>query len=72
MLNEAFLFLMNAHNVDVIFQQDDASIHTAQATKKEIQDSNVSAVNWPAGSSNLKSTGDIWRVMTRHMLQGGR
>ena len=41
------------HGQDFIFQQDNASIHTAKVTKAWFEDKNVTVLDWPAKTPDL-------------------
>lgn len=54
---------------EIIFQQDNASIHSARYTMNFLQERNIPVLDWPACSHDLKPIENLWAV-TR--LQGGR
>lgn len=72
MLSQDFLPFINAQNMDFTFQQDNASIHTVQATKKLICDNNVNVMDWSARSRNPNPIENVWEMMKHYVHQGRR
>jgi transposase len=48
---------------DIIYQQDNASIHTAKATEKWFKDMAITVMEWPPNSPNMNPIEHIWRAL---------
>ena len=46
-----------------IFQQDNATCHTSRLVKQLFNDENVTEMNWPAQSPDLRTCGIILKVL---------
>lgn len=51
----------------VIFQQDGASCHTAQSTKKWFQRQKLTVLPWPANSPDLSPIESLWGIMKKRL-----
>ena len=60
------------HGQGVIFQQDNASIHTAEVTKAWFEDKNVTLLDWPAKAPDLNPIENLWGFLSRHVYIQGR
>lgn len=47
----------------LIFQQDNAPIHTAKIVTKWFEEKNIETINWPANSPDLNPIENIWRLL---------
>lgn len=60
------------HGTDFIFQQDNASIHTANVTKTWFHESNIEVLEWPAKSPDLNPIENLWAILARDIYDHGR
>lgn len=52
-------------NLPLIFQQDNAAVHTARIVKKFFSDNNVDVLNWPARSPDMNIIENCWGLLAR-------
>ena len=54
-----------------LFQQDRASIHTAQFTTQFLTEQQVPVMDWPTRSPDLNPLENLWAAMARLMRRTG-
>lgn len=57
---------------NMIFQQDNASCHTALFTKNFLKDKNIPTLDWPACSPDLNPIENVWGLLSQKVFKHGR
>lgn len=59
-------------NENLIFQQDNASIHVSKQTKAWFAENNVPVMDWPACSPDLNPIENLWGLLASEVYKHGR
>lgn len=62
----------NLADAPMVFQQDNAPVHTARVTKQWLQQRNVLVLPWPAKSPDLNPIENLWGIVVREVYKEGR
>lgn len=70
--NVLLTYLDEFDEPDVIFQQDNAPIHTAGLVLDWFKEKNIDIMKWPALSPDLNPIENIWGIMSNRIYSNGR
>ena len=65
-------FLDRWPNLEIIFQQDNASVHASASTRQWLLDSSIETLPWPAKSPDLSPIENVWAMLVRDVYGNGK
>uniref|UniRef100_A0A914DTN0 Uncharacterized protein n=1 Tax=Acrobeloides nanus TaxID=290746 RepID=A0A914DTN0_9BILA len=65
-------YLRRFRRKNLVFQQDNASIHTSRETLGWLASKNVTLLKWPACSPDLNPIENLWGIIVRHLYANNR
>ena len=65
-------FSTKFYHQNYIFQQYNASIHTAKKTKTWFNEQKIEVIDWPALSPGLNPIENLWGILARRVYHNGR
>ncbi|KAA8493874.1 Transposable element Tc3 transposase [Porphyridium purpureum] len=57
---------------NMVFQQDNAPVHTSRLVKNFMNDENVELLDWPAYSPDFNIIENLWGILARKVYEGAR
>ncbi|KAA8494982.1 Transposable element Tc3 transposase [Porphyridium purpureum] len=57
---------------NMVFQQDNAPVHTSRLVKNFMNDENVELLDWPAYSPDFNIIEKLWRILACNVYEGAR
>lgn len=64
--------LENDASEDIVFQQDNASIHVSKQSKAWFVEKNIPLLDWPACSPDCNPIENLWGILARMVYANGR
>jgi len=65
-------FASQFHGIDFVYQQDNASIHVSQVSRRYFSKENIRLLPWPARSPDLNPIENLWGYIVHNVYVNGR